>query len=285
MKLGLSLAGGGIRGIAHAGVIEALEENNIEINIIGGTSSGSLVAVLYAMGFSGKDILYLFKKYNAQIIGIDSIPIVSNFDNIFQNNITINGMKSGETIANIYNGLAKTLNISKMNDLEMPTVVTATNFVDSKEYIFSSIKPKNKSFNYITDIDIGTAVRASSSFSGVFKPCIYKDKIFLDGGILDNVPVKSVKELGADKVIAVNFNSDEVNENSNIMDIIMKTLDIMGNKISEENLALADFVITVPTDGTGLLDIDKIDYCFNSGYNKTLESMDKIKKEILGLSK
>lgn len=285
MKLGLSLAGGGIRGIAHAGVIEALEENNIEINIIGGTSSGSLVAVLYAMGFSGKDILSLFKKYNAQIIGIDSIPIVSNFDNIFQNNITINGMKSGETIADIYNGFAKTLNISKMNDLKIPTAVTATNFVDSKEYIFSSIKPKNKSFNYITDIDIGTAVRASSSFSGVFKPCIYKDKIFLDGGILDNVPVKSVKELGADKVIAVNFNSDEVNENSNIMDIIMKTLDIMGNKISEENLALADFVITVPTDGTGLLDIDKIDYCFNSGYNKTLESMDKIKKEIVGLSK
>mgnify|MGYP004456679595 FL=1 len=278
MKVGLSLAGGGIRGIAHAGIIKALEENNIEIEVIGGTSSGSFVAALYAMGFNGEEILSLFKQYNEKIVGISAIPIISNFDNMFKNDFNISGIKDGETIEILYNEIAKSKGLNLMSDLKMPIAVPATNFIDSKEYVFSSLKPKNAKYNYITDITIGTAVRASSSFSGVFKPCIYKDKIFLDGGILDNVPVKAVKELGASKVIAVNFNSDAVDEKSGIMDIIMKTLDIMGNKISEENLQQADLIITVPTDGTGLLDVQKIDYCYNSGYQKGLEYIEKIKE-------
>ena len=60
MKLGLVLAGGGIRGIAHAGVLQALEENNIKVDVIGGTSSGGIIASLYAMGYNPKQILKLF---------------------------------------------------------------------------------------------------------------------------------------------------------------------------------------------------------------------------------
>ena len=62
MKLGLALSGGGIRGIAHAGVLKALEENNIKIDVIGGTSSGSIISTLYAMGYSPYYIYILFKK-------------------------------------------------------------------------------------------------------------------------------------------------------------------------------------------------------------------------------
>ena len=71
--------------------------------------------------------------------------------------------------------------------------------------------------------------------------------------------VYEVKKQGVDKVIAVNFNSDEIDEESNVMDIVMKTIDIMGSKVSEESLEMSDYVLTVYSDKTGLLDTDKLD--------------------------
>lgn len=68
MEIGLALAGGGIRGIAHAGVLKALDENNIKVKAIGGTSAGSIVATLYAMGYKPYYIYVLFKKYAQEII-------------------------------------------------------------------------------------------------------------------------------------------------------------------------------------------------------------------------
>ena len=90
MKLGLALSGGGIRGIAHAGVLRALEENKIKVDVIGGTSSGALVASLYAMGYSPYYIYVLFKKYAKDIVNIN----VGNFLLSRKNNIL--GFRTGE---------------------------------------------------------------------------------------------------------------------------------------------------------------------------------------------
>ena len=81
MKLGLALSGGGIRGIAHAGVLKALEENNIKIDAIGGTSSGSIIATLYAMGYSPYYIYILFKKYAKDLVNQNSISKVTSIGN------------------------------------------------------------------------------------------------------------------------------------------------------------------------------------------------------------
>ena len=120
----------------------------------------------------------------------------------------------------------------------------------SKEYIFTNYCPENAKDKkqYITDISIGKAVRASSSFPAVFNPCSVQTHAFMDGGALDNVPVHEVKKQGADKVIAVKFDADKIDKNSNFMDIAMKTIDIMGSKISEENLEMSDYVLNVYTD-------------------------------------
>ena len=131
---------------------------------------------------------------------------------------------------------------------------------------------------YISEITIGKAVRASSSFPAIFCPCKYKKYRFLDGGVLDNIPVTEVKKQGADKVIAVNFKADDITEESNIMDIVMRTIDIMGNKISEEGLGASDYVLTVETDKTGLLDFEKLDKCYKSGYQAAIKEIDKIKE-------
>lgn len=210
------------------------------------------------------------------MIGKNSSSIILN-SILFNKKLKLDGLRSGKPIEDLYNRIAKENGIKYVEDIDFPVVITATNVVDEKEYIFTSKKMEDTE-KYIGNIEVGTAIRASSSFSVVFDPCEYQDKIFLDGGILDNVPVDEVKKLGADKVIAVKFNSDKIDKFSNIMDIAMKTVDMMGNKISEINLLNSDLVITIDTDGTGLLDIENSEYCFNSGYKAGIENMEKIKK-------
>ena len=275
MKLGVALSGGGIRGVAHAGALKAFEENGIKIDTIGGTSSGSLVAVLYAMGYTPYYIYMLFKRYAQELVAIETTPIINTVSSFITNKkFQIYGFNSGEAIEKAYNEIALRKGIRYMSDIKMPIVIPAVDVKTSKEYVFTNKRNKSK---YISDIPVGTAVRASSSFPAVFCPCVYKEFRFLDGGILDNIPVNEVKKLGADKVIAINFKADDIDETSNFMDISMRILDIMGNKISEESLQNSDFILTIQTDKTGLLDINQIDSCYKYGYKSALKNLSKIK--------
>lgn len=164
----------------------------------------------------------------------------------------------------------------------MPIVIPTVDILNSKEYIITNKIPESEENKeqYITDITVGKAVRASSSFPAVFTPCEFKKHAFMDGGVLDNVPVHEVKKQGADKVIAVKFDADLINEDSNIMDIVMKTIDIMGSKISEESLEMSDLVLNVYTDRVGLLDVAKLDNCYKYGYDCVMKNLDKIKEVI-----
>ncbi len=282
MKIGLALSGGGIRGVAHAGVLKALEENKISIDIIGGTSSGSLVASLYAMGYKPNYIYLLFQRYAKEMVGMDFMPIFNGMGKFIKNKkFQIVGFNNGKNIEKEYNILASNKGIKNISDVKMPLIITSVDINVAKEYIFTNNIPANtqEESKYITDIPIGLAVRASSSFPGIFCPCKYKKHHFLDGGILDNIPVREIKKQGADIVIAVNFKSDEVDDNSNIVDITMRTLDIMGNKISEQNLKkYSDYTITIETNKTGLLDCKKIEECYLSGYKFGKEAIKDIYK-------
>lgn len=281
MKLGIALSGGGIRGIAHAGVLKALEDNNIKIDIIGGCSSGSMIATLYAMGYSPYYIYILFKTYAKDIIGVNSNPILSGIHGYFESKKkTITGLKNGEAIEKIFNKMAEKRDIKEISQIKMPIVIPTVDITDSKEYVFTNKIPKqsNHKEQYITDVPVGLAVRASSSFPAVFSPCKSMNHAFMDGGALDNIPVNEVKKQGADKIIAVKFHSDEIKEDSNLMDIVMKTIDIMGSKISEESLEMSDLVLNVYTDKTGLLDINKLESCYKYGYQCVIQNLDKIKQ-------
>lgn len=281
MKLGLALSGGGIRGIAHAGVLKALEENNIKIDAIGGTSSGSIIATLYAMGYSPYYIYILFKKYAKDLVNQNSISKVTSIGNFMANKKgNFQGFYTGEEIESGFNNIALRKGVKKISDIKMPIVIPTVDVQDSKKYIITNKIPEKSSPNteYINNIDIGKAIRASSSFPVVFSPCEYNKHRFLDGGILDNFPTTEVKKQGVDKTITVNFKADDIDENSNVMDIVMRTIDIMGNKISEENISNSDMVLTIQTDKTGLLETEKLDECYKYGYRQTIEQIDKIKK-------
>lgn len=282
MGIGIAFAGGGIRGIAHVGVLKALEENNIKIEAVGGTSAGSIVAALYAMGYKPYYIYVLFKKYAQDIINIGNSSIVNGIGNFVKTKkIGIAGLNDGTLLEKMFNELATRKKMKAVADIKMPLVIPAVDIAEAKEYIFTNCAPRNNvNDEYITEISIGKAIRASSSFPAYFCPCEYKKHIFMDGGVLDNTPILPLKRICKHKVMAVNFEADPVEENCDVMDIVMKTLDIMGNKIAEESFKQSDLVLTVPTDKAGLFDIEKMDKCYKFGYDTTMKNIDKIKKLI-----
>lgn len=283
MGIGIALAGGGIRGIAHAGVLKALEENKIPIDAIAGTSSGSIVASLYAMGYKPYYIYILFKKYAKEIINISNAPILSGIGKFIKcKKIGIPGLNDGTTLEKMCNELALKKEVKVIGDIKMPLVIPAVDIAQSKEYIFTNCASRNDiNDDYITEIEIGKAVRASSSFPAIFCPCEFKNHMFMDGGALDNIPIIPLKNIYGKKVIAVNFAADPVEPNSDVMDILMKTIDIMGNKISEKGLEQSDFILTVPTDKAGLLDIEKLDKCYKFGYDAVIQNLPQIKKLLI----
>lgn len=283
MKVGLALSGGGIRGIAHAGALKALEDNNIKIDVIGGTSSGALIASLYAMGYSPYYIYILFKKYAKDLVNQNTISKVTNIGSFMANKkASFQGFYSGEEIEECFNNIAARKGIKTISDIKLPIVIPTVDVQNSKKYVITNNIPEKTCSNteYINNIGIGKAIRASCSFPVFFSPCEYNEHKFLDGGILDNFPTIEVRHQGADKMLTVNFKADDIEESSNIMDIVMRTIDIMGNKISEENISNSDMVLTIQTDKTGLLETEKLDACYKYGYRQTINQIDNIKNMI-----
>ena len=145
MKLGLALSGGGIRGIAHAGALKALEDNGIKIDAIGGSSSGALISSLYALGYSPYYIYILFKRYANDIVGMNSAPIISEIKNYITNKrIQIKGLKADNSLEEAYNQLAMRKGVKTMKDIKnMPLVIPAVDIGKGKEYIFTNRIPND----------------------------------------------------------------------------------------------------------------------------------------------
>ena len=126
VKLGLALSGGGIRGIAHAGVLKALQDNHITIDVIGGTSAGSMIASLYAIGYDPEEIFHLFKKHAKKVIGMNSMPLLSGIQNVMKigSKKAITGLKSGEAIEEIYDKIAQQKQVKVLKDIKMNPFLT-----------------------------------------------------------------------------------------------------------------------------------------------------------------
>lgn len=274
MKLGLALSGGGVKGAAHIGVLRALEENGIKPECIGGTSSGSIVAVLYAMGYSAEEIHKLFAYFAKSVIEADPRYLVTSFKE--NKSFRITGLLSGENIEKAVKEACEYKNMMTMKEIPFPVVVPAVDSITGREYVFTNRKGEGE--NYIEDAQIAKAVRASSSFPAVYAPCRIGEQQFLDGGLLDNVPTKEVRRLGANKVLSVTFPPSKKYVGSSIYSILLRSLDIMTNEIANENLKTSDYILNIHTGKTKLLGIDKLDFCEQAGYEETLKQMDEIKK-------
>lgn len=285
MKIGICFAGGGIKGVAHIGVLKALEEENINFDYVAGTSSGSIIAALYSVGYKADEIYEIFKKYNKKINYFEIKNILKLIYGILiKRKIIITGLNSGEKIEKLINKELNKKNINNINQINKKLLIPSVNLIDGKIIVFSSIKNRNiysDKIIYNNDINIGKAVRASCSYPGVFEPMPFENNYLIDGGIRENVPWKELKENGADRVISVIF-QNEIKEKQkiNIIDSISNSIEILCHELSNYELEDADYLLKIKTKNISLLDKSKMKYLYELGYIETKGKINEIKKLI-----
>lgn len=282
MQIGLVLSGGGAKGAAHIGVLKALEEENIKVSCISGTSSGSIVAALYGCGYTPIEIYYIFKKYCKCITDYDNMIPFKVLNTLFTGKIKLRALARGNNIEYIVNTMCYKKGKTDISQMDIPCVIPAVDIVDGKIVYFCSRKINEfRSVNttifsdtpeYIPYGRISSIVRASTAFPGVFEPKKIGRHLLADGGIRVNSPVSALRSIreNNEKIMVIYF--EKINNNKipqNIIDTAIKSFDIMGHEVNEKEINNADYQIDIESADVGLLDVSKIDYMVNLGYNIT----------------
>jgi len=277
MKLGLCLAGGGIKGAAHIGAIKALKEAGVYFDYISGTSSGSIVATLYACGYTTDEIYTEFKRYSKKIGYWDFNNILNIGKNLVKNHqLAITGLNSGKSIYNFAHKLCSKKGISNISQIPRNLLIPTVNIFTEELYVFHSGKllKNEKKIKYINNVDIGTAVQASCSYPGIFCPCEYKNTLLIDGGISENLPWRETKRIGADKVVSIVFvNKTPKKCCDNVVQILNKSFGILCHELAQYEWTGTDYLLEIECDDVGLLDWRKVDELYEQGYRQTKEKL------------
>ncbi len=282
MKVGVALAGGGLKGVAYIGALKAFEELGIKIDYMSGTSSGSMAASLYAMGCNPEEMKKIIFESYKDLVKIPKKPIISSVGTyITKKQLRLEGLISGERVENLIQNAANEKKYKNINEIKIPLAIATVDTISTKECIFMSknYNLKNDNIDYIYDISIGKAVRASMAFPGIFTTCKFEKYNFIDGGTKDNLPIEVLKDMGADVTIGLSFKLDEYNvENQNILSILLRTVDIFSLKDVIKAQREANIAIEIDAKGTSLMEIDDIDRCIEIGYNAIMNKKEEILK-------
>jgi len=252
-KIALVLGGGAARGFAHVGVIRVLEQEKIPIDLVVGTSVGSLIGSIYADTRSSFDLEVIAFKLEK--------------DDLFDFSVfsSTTGPVKGERLEKFVQSKVRKQNIE---DLSLPFVAVATNLVTGERVILDRGS-------------VARAVRASSSIPGVFTPVFYQNMTLVDGGVVDNVPVDVARLKGADIVIAVNIGKNVVNkEVSNIVDITLQSVNVMSYEISKFKAQGADILIEPNVGDVNMMDFDRKEYCMRAGIEATQKLIPDLRRKI-----
>lgn len=283
-KLGLVMSGGGARGIAHIGVIKALEENNIPIDYVSGTSIGAIVAALYSMGYSPQDMIDImssddFKKWYTGTMDINYM-FYFRMNNVVPELINIKfNLKDSVQIERPSLSLINPnpMNLGFVQMFAQYTVACNNNF-DSLFVPFRCVASDiyNKKQVVYRNGDLGDAVRASMSYPFVFRP-IKKDSVLMyDGGIFNNFPVDIMEsDFKPDVIIG-----SVVSENATLPDDRNLMNQIENFVMNKSNYSLAKergVLLNMDLKKVGLLDFHKLNEIAKLGYDKTIEYIDSIK--------
>lgn len=273
-KVGLALGGGGARGCAHIGVIQALEEANIAIEAVGGTSIGSIIGGIYTNGNLPKFTQFLldFKKLHlAKFLDLK---------------LPKRGLIEGDSLIKL---IDEFIDKKKIEEGKLPFVAVATQLNSAQE-------------NHFTSGDILKAIRASIALPGLITPYKINKNYYIDGGVTNPIPIDAVRNLGADIVIGVDLNSQYLTQKRqametppssifkewfsvgrpNIFDVLENSVYMMQEKITQGNLAQfpADFLIKMPLQKVGILDFHKADYMIKLGYDQTKAIIPNLKEKL-----
>lgn len=280
--VGLCFSGGGIKAAAHIGALKAFEEENIKFDCVSGASSGSIIATMYALGYDSDEMWKMFKKYCQKIKYVEWKNIFKIIIGlIFERKIIVDGLNSGKVVEKIIKNICIEKEVYNINQIKMPLLISMVDLQKGTVYIVSSRETRTTLLDnteYITDIPIGKAVRASCSFPVVFSPCTYGKLQLIDGGTRENLPWKGLKEIGADEVYGITFNTiyEQKDCCSNIIDVAARAMELQGRELSVYEKAGIDKLITINSKKVSLLDSKKANELYEIGYLQTKEQLKRL---------
>ncbi len=282
LKVGLVLSGGGAKGMAHIGALKVIEEAGVKIDFIGGTSMGAIVGALYASGYSAGELDSLFRKADFNDLIQDNLPrgaktfyekedseryaLSLPFDNF-----KISFPQSISRGQNIYNELVRLLyhvrDIDDFNDLPIPFFCMGTDMEKGQQIIL------NKGY-------LPEAVMASGTFPSLFEPAEIDGAIVIDGGVLNNYPIKEVKALGADIVIGVDVQHQlrDREQLNSATDILLQINNFRTVEDMKTKAGLTDIYIKPEIDEFSVMDFDMKDPIITSGENAANKHLPELNK-------
>lgn len=262
-KVGLVLSGGGAKGFAYIGLLKVLEEVNMPIDYIGGSSMGAIVAALYSVGYSPETIRKLISEqnwdsfisdvqerryiaYEEKLFGdkyVLSIPIENK---IFALNKSLNSSFNIDLMLNKL--LSPAIHTQDFNKLPIPFLCMGTDLITGEPVVLNSG-------------NLARAVRASMSIPGYFSPTEYKGKFLVDGGVVNNYPAEQVKAMGADIIIGGDTQSGlrkSMNELNSVTHILDQVISFNRVEANNKGIDLTDYYVNIMMPYE-LLDFNKYD--------------------------
>lgn len=246
-KVALVLSGGGARGLAHIGVIEELEKRGFEIVSITGTSMGAVVGAVYAMG--------KMKEFKEWLYSLDKMKVFRLMDFT----LSKQGLLKGDKVLNRMKEFVEDRNIE---DLRIPFAAVSVDLLNKREVVFREGR-------------VYDAIRATIAIPGVLTPVKTKDGLLVDGGVMDNIPVKHVKKIGDELLVAVDVNGESSSKRvpetmeekedhqyflQRQLNGLYEYLGIKSQPKSEEKLGYVDLInktITLMTHNMAKLSLEK----------------------------
>ena len=292
-KVAVVLSGGGAKGMAHIGVLKVLEKAGIPVDIITGTSMGSIIGGLYAIGYNAHALDSLVRKQDWGYVITDKENLRNQslsdrrkqYTYLYTTGITIGkrdmnagGIIKGKNLAELFQqlctGYTDSLNFS--HDLQIPFACVATNIIDNSEVDFhSGLLPQ--------------AMRASMAIPAAFSPVRIGDKVLVDGGLKNNYPADIAREMGADIIIGVTVQGapKSAEEIGGTMSILNQIIDVNCKNKLDENLAITDLHLQVDTKGYGSASFSQaaIDTLIRRGEEVAMRHWDDIiaLKQLIGI--
>ncbi len=255
-KVGLVLGGGGAKGAAEVGVMKVLEEANIPIDYIAGTSIGGVVAGLYAIGYNAHFIDSMFRSQNwifllgDEVKRVDKTFLYKKNKETYTFNVPFslkkkgtipNGYITGQNILNLYTNLTTGYHqVNNFMDLPIPYKCVATDIVYGNQVNISSGS-------------LPVAMRSTMSIPGVFIPMSRDSMLLIDGGALDNFPVDVVRDMGAEIIIGIDLTTGwkTKEELKTLPNMVSQLINIMGERKYHENRYATNLYINPPLKGYG----------------------------------
>lgn len=283
-KIGLALSGGGARGLAHVGVLKALEAEGITIDYIAGTSMGSIVGGLYAMGYDPDSIERFFMEVDwTSLLNDDPPRREMGYRRKQEDSLLSLDLEMGIKNNRIYFPGS----LSAGNQLKLLMRVLSLNLADRLQFSdlgisFAAVATnlENGSMVVLQDGDFVEAIRASMALPGIFSPVLIGDKLLCDGGMVRNLPVDVVRDMGADIVIAVDLSRPllERDKLNSLVSISNQALNLFTALNVQKSLAEADIVLNPNLGEIDLLDFRDVRNLVELGKASTIDQRGLLEK-------